>query len=105
MENEKLEKTIKDAKLASIIILIIKILHTLSLFASQYVPTTSKVISLMIVILLLVSIIGYKDKRMYGPIFGCIVSVLFILSADLLSLIVGIGLLVDCIYIIKNLRG
>ena len=58
---------------------------------------------LSIVLIALFMIFSFKKSKL-GPIFGIILSILYIISLDFVSIVIGILLLADCIKFLKNLN-
>lgn len=58
---------------------------------------------LSIVLIALFMIFSFKKSKL-GPIFGIILSILYIVSLDFVSIVIGILLLADCIKFLKNLN-
>lgn len=57
-----------------------------------------------IVLIILFWIFTYK-KHIAGPILGIILGALYIISRDLISLIIGICLIIDCVRFIKYIKN
>lgn len=104
MNEEKFEKTLKDVKWTSIVILIlVVILYILTISTADF--KIIQMVSFVLQVLLLVATaIGCENKMMYGPVCGTIVSILMILSLSIIDMIIGIFLLIECINLIRYLK-
>lgn len=66
---------------------------------------TSIIIPFIIhIAVLIITIVGCHNKKIYGPICGIIFSVLLIISKDIISLVFGILYMIDCIALINFLN-
>lgn len=104
MSEEKFEKTLKDIKWFSIIILVL----TMIVFiynVSRSALNMFQIVSYIIEVLLFVGIIisCYK-KTIYAPILGIVVSILMIIALDIIDIILGIALLLKCISLMKYMK-
>lgn len=104
MDEQKFEKSIKNAKWFAVgIMVLIIIVFVLSLFVIK--PTTTSIIMRIVQLAICVgAIIGFSKRTMLGPICGIIVSIFLILSFSI-ELIFGILYLIDCIKIIKYMKN
>lgn len=105
MDEQKFEKTLKDVKLSAIVIWILIIAS----FVLKLINGTKAMPLLIGIIinsaLLLGTIIGCNKKRIYGPICGIVVGILMFLSWDIISMVIGIILLIECVNLIKNMES
>lgn len=101
MNEPNIEKAFKNAKWFSIGLLVLLLLA----FIFNAASGTFNILSLISILLLIFTAIGCNIKVKYGPICGIIVSILLILSRDLISLIFGIFFLIDCIKLLNYLKN
>jgi len=104
MDEQKFEKTIKDVKWVAIVLLILFSIVFVVNLSSGELTTLVVLINIADLALLLITAIGCSKKLMYGPICGIVVSILLILSFDILSIIIGICLLVECVNVIRYMK-
>lgn len=60
--------------------------------------------ALLVLVLITLFIVFTSKKKKIGPICGIILSVLYIISRDIVSLVVGILLIMDCVKLLKNIN-
>lgn len=104
MTDKKLEKIEKEAKELSILITVftlVKIFIERFFFYSNvdnYLFTL--ILSIAILVLLILTCIGYVTGKKYSPYLSIIVSLLLLFSSSTLNIIIGIILLCDSIYLL-----
>ena len=96
MDPQKVEKTVKDAKLFAIILLVFNLILFLMSLSNGLMTPLSILIRCSILAILFKTIYGYSNNKSYGPICGIIVSILIILNLDILDVILGV------IYLYEN---
>ena len=107
MDEKKFKRTLNDVKWFAIIILILLIImffYDIHLDNLNTITITVKTIQFAI---LLGTIIGCNNRKIYGPICGIIISVLMMLSIlalDIIDMILGICLLIECIKLLKYMK-
>lgn len=103
MTDEEYEKKVRSTKIFCIIIGILFILSIfLNLSQSNYINT---ILSLGFLILLYLFYTFTKKKKIAGPIIGIVLGILYILQLNILGIIIGIFILVDCIPMLKYLKN
>jgi len=102
MDEQKFEKTLKDAKWFSIILLVLSVI----IFVLSYktMNTISIISSIIQLALLLGAAMGCSKRMMYGPVCGVVVAILMIISLSILDIILGILFLIECINLIKYMK-
>lgn len=105
MDEQKFEKTLKDAKWVSIIVLVLALIMTFINLYSGALKGLSIITTILQIALLLGTIIGCNNRMMYGPVCGVIVAILMILSFSIIDIIIGILYLVECINLIKYMKN
>lgn len=105
MDEQKFEKALRDVKWVSIIILVLFLIIFLVNFSSGALKGLAMITTLFQIALLLGTIIGCKNRMMYGPICGVVVAILMILSFSIIDIIIGIFYLIDCITLIKYMKN
>ena len=55
--------------------------------------------------LFVVTFVGSEEKKIYGPIFGIIASILLFITFDFIAMAMAIGLTINCMSLIKALKG
>ena len=103
MNEEKFEKTIKDLKWFSIILLVLQLIGLVIICLQAPINTVVLISYIIQMILLVVTIVGCNQKKIYGPIFGVIVSILLILPLpiSIIDMVLGIACLIECINLIR----
>lgn len=104
MDEQKFQKTLKDAKWFSIIILVLLLIMFFITLSSGALKGLAIITIILQIALLLGTIIGCHNRMMYGPVCGVVVSILMILSFDILDLIFGILFLIECINLIRYMK-
>lgn len=102
MTEEEFEKKVKDTKIFCIIIGILFVIGIFSGISQQNIATTVMSIGFIILLYLFYSL--SKKKKMIGPIIGILLGTLYILRLNILTIIMGICILVDCISMIKYIK-
>lgn len=102
MTEEEFEKKVKGTKTFCIIIGILFAIGIFSGIAQQNIVTTIMSFGFIILLYLFYSL--SKKKKTVGPIIGIILGTLYILQLNILSIIIGICILVDCISMIKYIK-
>lgn len=105
MDEQKFEKTLKDVKWFSIIILVLALIMTFINLSSGTLKGLAIITTILQIALLLGTIIGCNNRMMYGPVCGVIVAILMILSFSIIDIIIGILYLVECINLIKYMKN
>lgn len=105
MDEQKFEKTMKDAKWFSIIILILVLVMFFINLSSGALKGLTLITTLLQIAILLGAIIGCSTRKMYGPICGVVVAILMILSFSILDMIIGVVFLIECINLIKHMKN
>lgn len=105
MDEQKFEKTLKDVKWVSIIILVLALIMTFINLSSGALKGLAIITTILQIALLLGTIIGCNNRMMYGPVCGVIVAILMILSFSIIDIIIGILYLVECINLIKYMKN
>ena len=99
------EKAVKNAKWFAVGLLVLAILaFSLSIFNGT-LNTLSMFLRFSQIILIIATVKGLNDNQMYGAICGIIVSVLLILSWDIIDVIFGILYLIDCIKLVNYMKN
>ena len=104
MDEQKFEKTLKDAKWFAVILLVLNLIMFFVYFSSATLNSISIIIKFFQFALFLGTIIGCNKRMMYGPICGVVVSILMILNFNLIDIILGILYLVECINLIRYMK-
>ena len=105
MNNEKYEKKLKDAFAVAIFILILVIILFVITLSTGKMTNILMVSSIIQMVLLIATAVGIKQRVLYGPICGVIVSILMILALDIFDIIIGICYLIDNINIIRYMKN
>lgn len=105
MNNEKYEKGLKSAFRVAIFFLILVIILFVVIIATGKMTTTLMVSSIIQMILLIATAVGIKQRALYGPICGIIVSILMIMALNLIDIIIGVCYLIDNINIIRYMKN
>ena len=105
MDNEKYENGLRSAFAVAIFFLILAIIiFVASFFTGKLTPIL--LISYIIqIVLLITTAVGIKQKALYGPICGIIVSILMIMAFNLIDTIIGVCYLIDNINIIRHMQS
>lgn len=99
------EKAVKNAKWFAVGILVLAIIEFgLKVFGGT-LDTLSIIIGIAQLVVIIATIKGLNDDQKYGAICGIIVSILLIISRDIISLIFGILYLIDCIKLINYMKN
>ena len=104
MDEQKFEKTLKDAKSFSILVLVLALIMLGIKLYSNVFNGFGLIIAILQIVLLIVSIVGYNKKMIYGPVCGIVVSILMIISAGIVDIILGIAYLIECVNLIKYMK-
>ena len=105
MDEQKFQKSLKDAKLfAAGVMAIIIVLFVLTILSGEANAVVIVVRALQLG-LIIATIIGLNKESKYGAICGILVSVLMIISRDIISLIFGILYLIDCVKILNYMNN
>lgn len=100
------DKAFSNAKWFAIGLLVLAIIVLIFNFVASPSQNIIKIVSYSIqIILLLATAIGCGKKMLYGPVCGIVVSILLIISLDIISLIFGILYLIDCIKLVKFIKN
>lgn len=106
MTEEEFQKKLKGTKLFCIVIGILMLVGVISNFARG--NTKSAIISLIMVIWLILFYTLSKKKNIIGPILGIILAILyfiqFFMQFNIISIVFGIAILIDCIAMIKYIK-
>lgn len=105
MDEQKFEKTLKDAKWFSVIILVLVLIMLFMNLSSGALKGLAMVTTILQIALLLGTIIGCNNRMMYGPVCGVVVAILMIISFSLIDIILGIVYLIECINLIKYMKN
>ena len=105
MDEQKFERYLRDAKWFSVIVLVLVLIMFFINLSSGVLSGLSIVITILQIALLLGTILGCSARMLYGPICGTIVAILMILSFSIIDIILGIIFLVECISLIRYMRG
>lgn len=99
------EKAIKNAKWFAVGILVLAIIVFCFNAFNGKLNTLSTVIGIAQIVLIIATIKGINDEKMYGAVCGIIVSILIILNFDIISIIFGILYLIDCIKLVNYMKN
>ena len=105
MDEQKFEKTLKDAKWFAVLLLVLNLIVFFIYFSTGDLNGISIIIKFFQFALFLGTIIGCNKRMMYGPICGVVVSILMILNFNLLDIIIGILYLIECTNLIKYMKN
>lgn len=105
MGEQKFEKTLKDVKGVSIIVIILVAIMFFMNISSGALKGLALIIPIFQIALCLGTILGCNNRMMYGPICGVVVAILMILSFTIIDIIIGILYLVECINLIKYMKN
>lgn len=102
MTEEEYEKKVKGTKTFCLIIgALFIVAFFLNISQGAYI---NAVLSLGFLILLYLFYTFTKRKKIAGPIIGIVLGSLYILQLDILTIVIGIFVLVDCISILKHIK-
>ncbi len=102
MTEEEYEKKVKGTKIFCIII---GILFLIGLFNSiSQGDIISGVMALGFIILLYLFYSFTKKKKIAGPIIGIILGTIYILQLNVLTIVIGVFILIDCFAMLKYIR-
>ena len=86
--------------------IVLGILQGITTVASLLTVNIITIASAILAVVLVVLFVTFtKKKEIAGPILGIVLSAMYILSRDIISLVVGILLLIDCIKFLKYIKG
>lgn len=101
MTEEEFDKKLKWTKIFCIII---SALFVIGIFTNIGKNNVSCLISIVCIGVLYLFYSFTKNKKMAGPIIGICFSVMYILSLNIFTVIVGFFILIDCVSIIKYFK-
>lgn len=99
------EKAVKNAKWFAVGILVLAIITFCLRALGETLNTLSIIIGIAQLMVIIATIKGLNDNQKYGAICGIIVSVLLILNRDIISIILGILYLIDCIKLMNYMKN
>ena len=103
MTEEEFQKKLKGTKVFCIIIgILFTILLIVSIVAKSYF---SMAISLVCIVLLFLFYSLTKKKKIAGPIIGIIIGSVYILQFNILTIVIGILVIIDCASLIKYINS
>ena len=106
MKEEEFQKKVKGTKLFCTVIGILMLISVFANFANGNIKNA--IFALIMVIWLILFYILTKKKNIVGPILGIILALLyfiqFFIQFNIISVILGICILVDCIAMIKYIK-
>lgn len=103
MTEEEFQKKLSGTKVFCIIIgVLFAIILLVSIFAQSYFTLA---ISLVCIVLLFLFYSLTKKKKIAGPIIGIIIGSLYILQFNIVTIIIGILLIIDCASLIKYINS
>ena len=105
MDQEKFEKAVKNAKWFAVGLMVLAIIVFVLRIVGGISNTWIIATGILEIILIIATIKGLSDEKLYGAICGIVVSALLILSMDIISLIFGILYLIDCIKIVQYMKN
>lgn len=105
MDEQKFEKTLKDVKGVSIIVIILVAIMFFINLSSGALKGLAIVIPILQIALCLGTVIGCNKRMIYGPVCGVVVAILMILSFSILDIIIGILYLIECINVIRYMKN
>lgn len=80
------------------------VLTWVSLISNEMSQQLINVLFVMVALLVAFWIFTYR-KNIIGPIVGIILGIVYIFSGDLINIVIGIGLIIDCFRFIKSLEN
>lgn len=105
MNDEKYEKALKNARWVALFVLVLVIIMFVVNIASGTMTTVQMIFGIIQMALLIATAVGMKQRAMYGPLCGVIVSILMVLALDLIDIIIGICYLIDNINIMRHMKN
>ncbi len=105
MDNEKYENGLRSAFAVAIFFLILAIIIFVASFFTGKMTPVLLISCIIQIALLIATAVGIKQKALYGPICGIIVSILMILTFSIIDLIIGVCYLIDNINIIRYMQN
>lgn len=103
MSEEEFQKKLKGTKTFCIIIgVIFAITLIISIFVQSYLTIFS---SLVCIVLLYLFYSLTKKKKIAGPIIGIIIGSVYILQFNIVTIIIGVLVIVDCASLIKYINA
>ena len=105
MEPDKIEKRIKEAKIVGIIFFILNLIILIFFIVLNQMTPALLFFRCATLTIIVGSILGYYQRKTFGPICGIIVSILLILSFGILDVILGVCYLVDNITLLKYIKN
>ena len=103
MTEEEFQKKVKSTKTFCIVIgVIFAIMFVVSIFAQSYLTSFT---SLVCIILLYLFYSLTKKKKIAGPIIGIIIGSAYILQFNIVTIIIGVLVIVDCASLIKYINA
>ena len=105
MDVEKYEKALKNARFVAIFVLVLVIIMFVLQIIFGQMSIVTMISGIAQMALLIATAHGMKQRAMYGPICGIIVSILMILALNLIDIIIGICYLIDNINIMRKMKN
>lgn len=105
MNDEKYEKALKNSRWVALFLLVLVMILFVITIANGQMTTVKMICAIIQMVLLIATAAGIKQRALYGPICGVIVSILMILALDLIDIIIGICYLIDNINIIRQMQN
>lgn len=105
MDEQKFEKTLKDVKGVSIIAIVFVLIAFFVILSSGSLTVLALASLLVRMALCIGTIIGCNNRMIYGPVCGVVVSILMILTFDIIVAIIGIIYLIECINVIRYMKN
>ena len=102
---QKFKKILKDVKWSSIILLVLVLILFFINIAAGTLSGLSTMSIILQIVLLLGTIVGCNNEMLYGPICGTVVAILMILSFTIVTVIIGVAYLLECISLIKYMQN
>lgn len=103
MIEEEYEKKVKGTKTFCIIVGILFLIGFIIGISQKNI--INSVLSIGFIILLYLFYVFTKKKKIAGPILGIILGTLYILQLNILSIIIGVFIISDCLKIMKYIKG
>ena len=109
MDELKFEKSIKNAKWFAVGLLVLALIGFIFQIMAVMASTSSATLFAILlrsvqISLIIATIKGCNDKKIYGPVCGIIVSILLIMAMDIVDIILGILYLIDCIKLVTYMK-
>lgn len=99
-------KFYKELKIWGILLSILQGITFFSAILSDSLVKSYSILGAIIAIILIILFWTFTYKKsIAGPILGIILGALYVISRDLISLILGIGLIIDCSRFIKYIKN